>query len=395
MNKTVLFFLILINFGYACDALPDYMIIENDTLEFRKTYIPIKQLFRPFSRYKRKLMRQGGSSTACYIYREMWKIENDSLYLDTLLACNSRVYLLDNESIEKLQSAGIPDSTVNKIKAISGIVYRSFWELNDNFKDALTREELNFTERYIYRSTSQIPAQRIPLVYDTLLKKRYRNRKIFAEFYSGLFSVEVGEIVDSMLVHWHNVSNREIFFQINEGIVEDTFSAAASINDSISVVNSINMKNFILPIFPSWSHQDSIATDTITSIHFQDTLNSTMILYKSVNVESNFDKHSLFSEVRQIIDNFVTVNSSEYSFGDYSYLKLLYKGAVRSEWQIPYLNFVTGIELDNSNFKRICVLFTYNKRVIIEIESETQAELEDVFDNLISNIDCEWIQREQ
>ncbi len=394
--KSVLIFFILITGVYSSDALPNYLVINNDTLEFRKAYIRINHIFRPFSRYKRKLIRQGNSSSACYIYKKRWKIKNDSLYLDTLLMCNRTLYRLNTNSIKEFGTAEISDSTIEKIKFLSDIQFPSLWKLNTQLKDYLTRSEHKVIEDDLYRFTSKTHGQRIPLEYDHLLKKQYRNKKIFADFYSGLFSVEVGELVDSMLVHYHTVSDSEIFYQIRDGIVQDTFSASALfINHTISVEKSINMGGFILPIFPQWTLSDSTTIDTLQSLVYRDELNAATIRYELSDIESDFDEQSRFSNVTKLVENTMVKDSTQFTYNQSTFLKLLYKGAVRHEWYIPYLNYVSGVSIDSSQFKKIAVLFTYNRKIIIEIECHNEKLLDKMFMDLLSNIDCQWIQREQ
>lgn len=389
----LLFLLFFASVGYACDPLPDYIILEKDTLELRQAYIPTAHLFKPLSRYKRKLILQGGSSTACHVKRDLWEIRNDSLFLDTLIACNSVIYLFSNETFAQLLSDGVPESTVSKIKPMANVPYESYWELCVELEELLSRKEFRSFKNTLFGSAARVPGHIIPLKYNELLKREYRNRNIFADFYTGVISVEVGEIIDSMMVHWHSVSDKELFFEIKNGIVVDTFTVSGLYNDHIAVRESINMSGFKLPVFDNWVKQDSLREEAGSMVLFRD--GSTTISYKAVSTESKWEKLLLYSEVNQIIDAETADHSAEYRFSERSYLKLLYNGAVRGEWEIPYLASIAGSKNDSSHFKKSAVLFTYSKRVIIEMVSSDKAQLDDLYDKMISNIDCAWIEREQ
>ncbi len=388
----VIFF--LFSMGFTCDAIPDGLILNNDTLELRNFYNRTDRYFKPFSRYRRKLMKQGGSSTACYAYRELWEIKNDSLYLDTLIACSQSLYTFNDESFSKLDSAGVPDSTIYKINTISGISFSSYWELSDELDKHLKKNEYKQHSKEFFISTSRTPANYIPLQYNKLLKKRYRDIKIFAENYSGFLSVEVGNTIDSMRVYWHNISDEELFFQIKNGVVKKVFSVNTFYNGSFSAKKTKALNGYMLPILDDWVETNTTLEETGLNLSFEDTLLSNSITYKSINFESSFfEQLQTFKNVQKVIDGMIIERFPDITFSSPTHSRLLFNGAVKGPWQIPYISAVTG-QTDSSHIT-IAVAFASSAQTAIVIESGTKEQNDELFHKIITNVDCAWIRRDK
>lgn len=388
----VLLLLLLLKQGYSCDPSPDFFILENDTF-IVSDYLYPNKYFRPFSGYYKKFVNEGGRSTACGPFKAQWKIKNDSLFLDDLIACNAAIYTINNKTFSMLDSLGVTDSLINKIRVMSGVEFVTFNKLIVDLKNYLTVDEINLLmKKYQFiRCISRLPNKRSSLDFKYLLKRRYKRNNLFANFYSGLFSIEIGENVDSMRIYMHRTSDKELFFQVKNGVVEKTFIANSVYIKKEFNGDSVGVAGYILPVLDNWIKCDSIVTNKNVSFLFKDSIQKTLIEYGFIEDRGIWNKRLRYRKAKDLVGNEKDRFENNYNFSDYTFLKLLFKGFIEGDYQLPYVCYVNGQNEDNTSFVKIIVLFTYYNKIKIVLKSNNEENVENLFNDLISKVNCEWV----
>jgi hypothetical protein len=399
--KTFLPILLFLSINaYACDGAEE-IIWQKDTLPFRD-YLPINRYFKPFSFYSKNLSYQGGTNTACYSFIQNWKIINDSLFLDNIKGCNHRTYIIDNKSLDSLKKQSVPQDIIYKIEVLKDRKYLNTEPIFDELKKLISKNTIEKYSAEIFQAISKHPNDRNYLDFKQFVKKKYLNKNLFFYNYSGIISIGVGKPIDSLLIYWHNPTEKDLFFIINNGIVTDTYYVNSVHYDTDTKGKELFIHGYKLFLPDNFVQSDSIHRHrssifpTIkrpdTSLTYIDTLSSSTIQIV-LNCKTHLwerQKQHLYQ--KDLINKEMSTLSNYFCFSGYNFLKINYNGSFRNEPDVPGICWVNG---KGKNNKRIKIITVSTNVAVIEIlfstDNLTDETFDTIFNNMVRSISCTWM----
>lgn len=318
----------------GCDPVPDYFIMGQDTFTYRD-FIQIKDFFKPFSGYRNKLIYQGGLNTACRPCINIWKVNNDSLYLNNLAACTRRKYLIDDALFDTLKTKHIPQRAIDKIEVLKGNEFYNYKPFLDKLRKILTRNEINEYSMEIINTSrdmkNKFPPLH-PLNFKPYIKSKYLKMNMFCKYFSGTIRVEIGESIDSMFIYWHKPTEKDLILNIDKGMVIDRHIIESIYHHSDSSGLQINLNEYILSIpnlyekmnskKPNISKLNKIDKNENDSMTYYNPTTSPLISMALLGEPDIWNRVDLLEKQTKIISNEIERFYEGYSFSEYNYLKI-------------------------------------------------------------------------
>lgn len=400
----IAYLLSFVHVVYSTDPAPNLIIMGQDTLELRY-YIPVHKYFKPFSRYRKKFNDQGGSNTACYSFRVLWKLQKDSLYLENIVGCNSVRYTIDNKCLTSLKNFEIPDHILEKIKTLKDQSFVTWRLLDIELNKVLSEEELKKCDKALFRSVSLISGVRNYLEFRPLVKKKYLSHNLFFKNFSGTFCLESGRKIDSMYINSHKAKEEDWYYTFDKGVISKIFKVGSIYHtrNFQGEIVELDGYSFIVPNNYSKAISSSLISEKIKKVfnkndstyEYLDSISSTLVFINKYKGVKTFDKYKRLTNQRALLKKKIKIFSKDFDFSTFKYLKINYKGRFDHYSRVPYICWIDGVnKLDNSSIKLISIANYYRGvSIILQSNNLNEAELEREFLNIIQSTGCDWIRK--